>query len=67
MGRDGELPAIGKLLPQPRTWVQSKNKNRTSLEVQWMGTCLTMQGTQVQALVQDDSTLRETKSDHHCY
>ena len=32
--------------------------NRTSLMVQWIGIHLPMQGTQVQSLVQEDSTCR---------
>ena len=44
------------------------NSSRASLVVQWLRICLPMQGTQVQALVQEDPTcLGATKPVHHNY
>ena len=44
------------------------NVLRTSLVAQWLRTCLPVQGTRVQALVQEDPTCcRETKAVHHNY
>ena len=45
-----------------------KTSVRTSLLVQWLRICLPMQGTQVQALVWEDSACRgATKPMHHNY
>ena len=55
----------------PMTIIKVKNSNRksrTSLVTQWLRICLPMQGTQVQALVWEDSTCRgATKPVRHNY
>ena len=44
------------------------NRTGTSLVVQWLRICLPMQGTRVQALVQEDPTCHKaTKPVHHNY
>ena len=51
-----------------REALQSKNYKRTSLVAQWLRICLPMQGTQVQALVQEDPTCcGATKPVHRHY
>ena len=45
-----------------------KKVGRTSVVVQWLGVCLPMQGTRVQALVWEDPTCCiATKPVHHNY
>ena len=45
-----------------------KRKERASLVVQWLQSCLAMQGTQAQPLVQEDSTCRWSAMPvHHNY
>ena len=49
-------------------YVSLKPKYRASLVAQWLTICLPMQGTQVQALVQEDPTCcRATKPVCHNY
>ena len=62
VGNKGALP-LTPCFPLIKTW------QRVSLVVQWLGVCLPMQGTRVQALVWEDPTCRRATKPvlHHNY